>query len=421
MRDSYADFLRCREDFQTAMGIGVAAVAAASGAVTVGASTVAGVALAGSGAAGLGLDFIAYNSAKSAAYATAISQLQCVIYDTSNLLGTLKPLEDKKKSLDLSCKAPSDSDALYFYNDLQAEKSIAQQQVQFLEQNYQRIGRDIFATTQNIDVRAFSSGQSGVPSAATLQSALQSPSTVANAIKSILPTAAGGTGQQLVSGIVRTVCSTDELNLAQESYTQIRRILKQIVLPQSGFPDCMALSGGGSAAATATAGPLGGASSLAAALGGNSTSTTPAGASPIGGAAPGGAQGATPAQKPTSIPFQVLPASAPGQSGGAATPPNLQTDLLPITINAKSSGTAVIKIVGGTAPYYNAVVDDCATIVQETETDPFVSYQVQLKSESPANCRVLFADQGGSQQFVRLKPSPAPPPTAATPKPSPSP
>jgi hypothetical protein len=91
-RNSYADFLNCREDFQTTAGVGIATLFAASAPVTLGASAVAGVALAGVASTGLGLDYVVYNSAKSAAYATATAQLQCVIYDSSNIVRTLDPL-----------------------------------------------------------------------------------------------------------------------------------------------------------------------------------------------------------------------------------------------------------------------------------------------------------------------------------------
>ncbi|MGB0060758.1 MAG: hypothetical protein WBP68_11275, partial [Candidatus Binatus sp.] len=54
-----------------------------------------------------------------------------------------------------------------------------------------------------------------------------------------------------------------------------------------------------------------------------------------------------------------------------------------------------------------------ASIIHETETDPFVSFQVQVPFPAPPSpnaqptppatpSRVLFADQAGSQQFVDL-------------------
>jgi hypothetical protein len=126
-RDSYADFLNCREDFQTGAGVGIAALAAAAAPVTVGASAVAGVALAGAAAGGLGLDYIVHNSLKSAAYATAATQLQCVIYDSSNIAGTLEPLQDERNKLAgiLGCKTNKTKQ----YQNLLSENAIAGQRL----------------------------------------------------------------------------------------------------------------------------------------------------------------------------------------------------------------------------------------------------------------------------------------------------
>ena len=313
-RNSYADFLRCREDFQMLAGTAITTVAAASGAVSLGVSAVAGAALGSVAAAGLGADYIGYNSVKSAAYATATSQLQCVIYDTSNLVGTLPGLKGQQALLRdalNACTAPTKSDDLNSYLNISAEKAIAYHQIAFLQMRYQRIGLDIFATTQNIDVRAFSGSQTGVPTASTIQSALQAE----NAIVSNVPSAKGAAPaapnvhKNVCPPLQPTECTREDLKNAETSASNIRTMLRQIILPQQGFPDCMALStsapAGGTSSATSSSGGGGGSGSGTAGAAGASTPS-------------GGAQNPTPAQKPVAVPFQVLPVSAPGGQGAGS-------------------------------------------------------------------------------------------------------
>lgn len=436
-RNSYADFLNCREDFQIGVGTAITTVAAASAAVTLGASAVAGAALGSVAAAGLGADYIGYNSMKSAAYATATSQLQCIIYDASSLTGTLPSIETNNDDLNSAFKSSAASPEcapkpyLPFYLDVQAERGIALQQIRFLQKKYQRVGLDIFATTQNIDVRAFSGGQSGVPSATTIQSALQAE----NSIVGVVPSAGGqkNSGAQPNNFVVLPTppqctkrqrdAAKEALEKAQTSADNIRTILRQIILPQQGFPDCMALS---TSAPSASASSATGSSSGGSATG----AANAAGAIPAG----GGVQNPMPAQKPVNVPFQILPVSSAGGqgAGGQGTPqpaaaPDLRTDLVSISVKSTDgSGSVVIKVIGGTPPYYATIVEGNATIVHETETDPFVSYQVLLpqlpemkrdkkdkKTTAPKRdvtkeiprTRLLFADQGGSQQFVTLQPT----------------
>jgi hypothetical protein len=323
----------------------------------------------------------------------------------------------------LKCPEPRASTDLYQYQNLQAENDIAQRQVQFLQRRYQLVGRDIFATTQNIDVRAFGGAQSGVPTASTIQTALQAETSTFNSITTLAP--------ENLS--FHPPCDLPRL---QDWADDIRQKLRQIILPQSGFPDCMALSANSSAPSA----PTDGASPAAS----GSTVAVPG----------GGAQSVTPAQKPVALPFQVLPVSAPSQ-GQQSAPADLQTDQIPITVSADNSvpalsGTVVVKIIGGTPPYYPAVANNAAftctipgakpvevdlnleaTIIHETETDPFASYEVKLSRSLPGplpvgaicksklgsqKARLLFADQGGAQQFVTLKPVPS---TTGTGTPSP--
>jgi hypothetical protein len=415
-RNSYADFLNCREDFQTAAGYGIASLAAAGAAFAVGVSAVAGVALGGTAAAGLGLDYIAYSPAKTQAYANATEQLQCVLYDSSTLTHTWPQLDNALRELQGTLNQPlplctpysiqpllpqlcrvSDDEKL-LYNDLIAEDSIAQQQACYAQASFNRVGRDIFATTRNIDVRAFAAAQNGIPGPNTIQTAMQAASTIPGMSPSAAKSANPAPQAFVPPGaeISLPLCSLDK---AQVAAIRFRQILKQVQLPQPGFPDCIALS-----------------SNAPAPSGSPSTATSGNSGNPGGG---GQNQNPSSAQKPVAVPFQVLPVTAPSTGGGGGGTVDLRTDRVQVPVSEKVGGTTVIKIVGGTPPYYAQPVpgpSPVASIIHETETDPFVSFQVQVpfpqKSSKATQQRVLFGDQAGSQQFVDLIPvTPTPTPT----------
>ncbi len=431
-RNSYADFLNCREDFQTLVGFGVASLAAASAAVTVGVSALAGTALGATAAGGAGLDYIAYSPAKTQAYANATAQLQCVLYDSSTLTNVLPELYDSFAKLQAALLQPSpplpcplDSiislpqrcigvrkDDLTLYNDLLAEDAIALQQACAAQTSVSRIGRDIFATTRNIDVRAFAAAKNGIPTPTTIQTAMQTASTLPGssgsssaASSKVQPASASNPTFQLQgfgksnpfrSNSTPTATPTCDLESAQAAAARFRQILRQAQLPQPGFPDCMALS---ASTPSASSSPSAGSST--------SSSSGSGGSGGGSGSSGGGGQSATAAQKPVAVPFQVLPAAAPSTGGGQ----DLRTEIVQVPVT-KSGGSTVIKIIGGTPPYYAYPLNG-ASIIHETETDPFVSFQVQVPFPAPPSpnaqptppatpSRVLFADQAGSQQFVDL-------------------
>ena len=278
-RNSYADFLNCREDFQDPCGVRRrVARGGKCGGDSVGVSALAGTALGATAAGGAGLDYIAYSPAKTQAYANATAQLQCVLYDSSTLTNVLPELYDSFAKLQAALLQPSpplpcplDSiislpqqctgvrkDDLTLYNDLLAEDAIALQQACAAQTSFSRIGRDIFATTRNIDVRTFAAAKNGIPTPTTIQTAMQTASTLPGssgsssaASSKVQPASASNPTFQLQgfgksnpfrSNSTPTATPTCDLESAQAAAARFRQILRQAQLPQPGFPDCMALS-----------------------------------------------------------------------------------------------------------------------------------------------------------------------------------
>jgi hypothetical protein len=65
----------------------------------------------------------------------------------------------------------------------------------------------------------------------------------------------------------------------------------------------------------------------------------------------------------------------------------------------------MVKLVGGVPPYYTVAIDDNVDILSASETDLFVSYQIQIRvgTERSKTHRVLFGDQAGADEVVSLE------------------
>lgn len=96
-----------------------------------------------------------------------------------------------------------------------------------------------------------------------------------------------------------------------------------------------------------------------------------------------GASNDTPAQVPSKIAFEVLPSDSISVPQGSPAAPN-------------------IKLMGGTPPYYWAVIDpDDVSIVQASQNDLFVSLEAQPLNKDGG--RVLVGDQAGAIEIVLVK------------------
>ena len=87
----------------------------------------------------------------------------------------------------------------------------------------------------------------------------------------------------------------------------------------------------------------------------------------------------------------------------------------------KDTSRATIRIVGGKPPYYVEAVDPGVKVIRASQTDVFVSFEIQRTAQGNAEPRVLCGDQAGSEEVVYIS-SPAPAKSSgATPKPKPKP
>jgi hypothetical protein len=136
-------------------------------------------------------------------------------------------------------------------------------------------------------------------------------------------------------------------------------------LPQRNFPECLAIKAFDEASASTSAGSSAKGSSNSSKSSSNkssSTSKSDSSNSDSSKSTDGGTSNdSSPAQKPDKISFQVLPSD---------------------TVSAERGKTATIKLVGGTPPYYVIPVDGNVDLVNATQTDLFVSYEVQLTRDS---------------------------------------
>ena len=359
-RDLYADFLLCRENLQLTAGASIVSLASAAAAVATAGSSVAAVSLGAPAGGFLGLDYAMYNKAKTKAYADATVQLQCVIRQSESLPAAWKDIEGKFLAYDTAAKAlelcsPAPGQQAQF-DLLSAQHKVAVKQEGWTRTQLERLGPEIAATVQTIDVTAFAASQSGVPDAAQIEKGVQA---VSVSMPKISSTAS-------IPECSEALLATDQAAVA------FRQSLARLQLPEAGFSDCMALK---AYAPTATS-PSSTVSSKP------SSSATAAASDDASSPSAAAASSSTISQKPTKIAFQILPSD------------NQLID------TSKGDGTTTIKVVGGTAPYYAVALTKNVAIVHATQTDTFVSYQVAVpKGESG---RVLMADQGGSWEVVNV-------------------
>ncbi len=387
-RNNFGEFLDCREKKQLLAGFGIVALAAAaSGLATAGASDVAAVSLATASTGGLGLEFALYNKPKTKAYSDATVQLQCVAGESAPLENTLAKLTavPPVDPVLLAC-LQSDSDLSGDGSLAVAQYTIAKQRADFAQERLQALPIDIVATVQNIDIRAFTAAQSGVPDADQIQKGVTVVSGTSSKTATAPPKGAA------------VSCSDANLTNLETTTAQLNGDLALIHLPEYGFPDCLALKAvdetssspsttkstakqtkkSGSTGSTTGSGQTGNSGS------GDGTTPTSDGPSAKPAAAPSASTDSAPQQPLTKVAFQVEPSDHVSVEDGKST---------------------VIKAVGGTPPYYAVIVDNNVQITKATQTDLFVSFEIGLGSGQSG--RLLVGDQAGAEEviYVNLTPS----------------
>ena len=416
-RDTFGEFLTCREERQLIAGGAIATLAAAaSGVAAAGVSWVAAASLGATAGAGLGLEVALYNKAKTKAYSDASVQLQCVIGDSTPLEGKFDQLSqndlgsdsvtnesfDSTTQIDAAlnalqnCEAGGHLSAIddASYRLVAAEYTITKRREAYAKARLNTMGPDIVLSVHNIDVRAFAASQSGVPDPDQIEKGVQAVSVPMPSAKGA--GAGGKAGGVPAAAAAPATCSSGSvqpmLAKIQVATAALNRSLEGIRLTDTGFPTCLAIKAydegsSSSSKSSSTSKTAGKSKSSGSSPSDDSSSTGGAAAKP---------SDSTPQAPPTKLAFQVMPSD------------NLNLD--------PDTSSATVKVTGGVAPYYAVAVDPEVSIQQATQTDPFVSYQVGLLPNAKKGGRLLVADQGGSLELVYV--NPAPPKPANPPKPA---
>ncbi|MGO9449833.1 MAG: hypothetical protein ACLQDV_02130 [Candidatus Binataceae bacterium] len=399
-------------------------------------SWIAAASIGAASGAGLGFEVATYNKPKTKAYADATVQLQCIIGEASPLDGKdveLAKLDhgsapdpgevilDDASIREKLAALQSCEDDQYLTPDIIAKTNLvsAEYKLATLRESYAKgrlaqLGPDIFLAVDDIDVRAFAESQSGVPDPDQIEKGVQAvsvpmpsqkaaaaapakklgallPGTVPNIPEQCRPEGSGG-----VNALVNQITQTTE---------SLNRSLGTIRLPDPQFAECLAIkayddssskssssSNSSQAAKSKTTQPAN------EATGDNSDDSGNGGSSNTQTAKNHTSSDEAPVVAPTKLAFQVMPSDE-------------------VSVD-KDTSSAVVKITGGTAPYYAAAVDSEVGLVEATQTDPFVSYEVSLGKTATSKQRLLVGDQAGAVEIVYLSPAP---PSKPQPLPSPAP
>lgn len=396
----YGGFLLCREKKQILAGVGIGALAASGAAVAAsGISSVAAVSLGGAAGAGLGFDYMIYNKAKTQAYANAIVRLQCVVTEVSPLrnkspeltaldLGVGK-IDESLGTAEIPCFYKSEAEYAQ-YRLAVARYGIAKRRKAYAQEALSELPDEVVSAVKTVDVRAFAASQSGVPDSdqiakgAQATTAFLKPPSTGQAVKSGPRIEAFSEQLRKEGKPPLSECSA----MTQKLETETKRIdgaLAKVRLPDPNFAECFAIKAYEEAASGAT-----------------KTSTTGnSSKSNNGGKQSGGGGGSLQtSQRPNKIAFQILP-----------------SDIVYID-KTKPSASPDAKIVGGTPPYYIAVVDPGSVgVVQASQNDLFVGLQINLLNMAPKEqpARILVADQAGAEETIYVKAVPKKPATVTPP------
>jgi hypothetical protein len=460
-QQAYGTFLRCSEKRQLIAGFAIATLGASSATIAAaGLSTVAAASLGGAAGAGLGYDYVFYNKARRGAYANGTVQLQCVASETHSVAARTsqftssklqrKDVSDylqtqadmvsnytmtlrmdsvlKKSSLYDACKNKDPlkpeiemlAELTAKYTQIEGSSALVAAQVKIgLEvQNHvsarlDQLGTDIVSTVDTIDVRAFAAAQAGVPDSDQLAKALQAatsgltkgapsapvsgapkgPLVSLEQFQSDLSAASDCTSldtpvNQALSKIKTTDGLIDQIrsgtNNLNSQVVRLNASVAALKLPDPTFSDCLSIQ----PPPTDKPSPSLTKQSSPAPSGTPSTGVTPAtgqtnntgGNTPDQTAkSPAPSDGSTSPAKGTSLAFTVSPSGT--VSADAAT------------------GTATIKMLGGSSPYFVEVVDTEQIGAVSADSNSVV---VQLLGEG-ASGRVLLADSAGASVLVTVK------------------
>lgn len=376
-----AEFALCREERQLAIGITIATLAAGAGGAVAGGNSLAAVIMGSLAGAGLGLDFATFNSAKSAAFGAATSQVDC-IYRTAAPSVTVvdevvKRAADFKEYLAgalvpqpaAGCsESVRSAEALY-----KAEVDIGQRQARYAVEQLEQSATKMYQVIESTQVTAFAASQSGVVGPTQIQQGVASMSFAVPGLTT--PTTLLKPAAVEVEGVeVKRCFDEQKMGEAEQQATTFRAALAavQLQLPDSQFQQCLGLS-------VSTSAPAGGGSK-----GGNTGGGQ--------GGNPGGGQGG----------------NQGGQNSGASSPAPLTAQPSAVFVkNTNRDGVASIQVTGGTPPYYWKALDTCVVVA---------SPEVRLLKRPSKDCgkengeeasRVLIADQGGSQVVVYVASCPS--------------